>query len=290
MKNVIVALLLLCALSLSAQEIVTVPHEAPGDVEWTGEEKAYYSAIWETQVVTNVSVPTLQIFKPAPEIANGTSVIIAPGGGLYAHSITKEGTDVAKWLSQHGITAFVLKYRLVPTGEDGVKEIMDGGSDIMPNVKRVLPYSTKDGINAIVYVRKNAATLGIDPAKVGFMGFSAGGAVTMEVVYNTDEATAPNFIVPVYAWTTVLVETEIPEEAPPMFMVCAADAPLLLAPENIKLYTDWISEGHEAELHMYAKGGHGFGMQAQGKPSDKWIDRFYEWSVSEGITQPKEAN
>ncbi len=290
MKNIVLFSLLLTTITLCAQEVVTVPHEVATDVKWEGGEKDYFSSIWETQVVTNVSVPTMQIFKPTPEIANGTSVIIAPGGGLFAHSIAKEGTDVAKWLNQKGITAFVLKYRLVPTGEDGVKEVMDSQDEIVPRVKKVLPYSVKDGINAIAYVRKNANSLGIDPTKVGFMGFSAGGAVTFGVIYNTEEAAAPNFIVPVYAWTSVLEEQELPEEAPPMFMVCAADDPLLLAPANIKLYAQWIDEGHVGELHMYAKGGHGFGMQAQGKPSDQWIDRFYEWSVSEGLTQSKAAN
>lgn len=290
MKNLTLIIFGFFALCLSAQETVTVPHEAATGVQWTGDEKEYFSALWETQVVTNVSVPTMQIFKPAPELANGTSVIIAPGGGLYAHSIAKEGTDVAKWLNQKGITAFVLKYRLVPTGEDGVKELMAAQDKVIPTVKGVLPFSIKDGINAIAYVRKNATSLGIDPNKVGFMGFSAGGAVTFGVIYNTEEAAAPNFIVPVYAWTSVLEEQELPEEAPPMFMVCAADDPLMLAPANIKLYTKWIDEGHTGELHMYAKGGHGFGMQAQGKPSDQWIDRFYEWSVSEGLTQSKAAN
>jgi len=290
MNNLTLFIFCFFALCLSAQEIIKVPHEAATGVQWIGDEKEYFSALWETQVVTNVSVPTMQIFKPAPELANGTSVIIAPGGGLYAHSIAKEGTDVAKWLNQKGITAFVLKYRLVPTGEDGVKELMAAQDKVISTVKGVLPYSIKDGINAIAYVRKNATSLGIDPNKVGFMGFSAGGAVTFGVIYNTEKAAAPNFIVPVYAWTSVLEEQELPEEAPPMFMVCAADDPLMLAPANIKLYTKWIDEGHTGELHMYAKGGHGFGMQAQGKPSDQWIDRFYEWSVSEGLTQSKAAN
>jgi len=290
MRNLTLPIFCFLAFCLSAQEVVTVPHEVANDVQWEGGEKDYYSSIWETQVVTNVSVPSMQIFKPAPEMANGTSVIIAPGGGLYAHSIAKEGTDVAKWLNQKGITAFVLKYRLVPTGEDGVKELMAAQDKVIPTVKGVLPYSIKDGINAIAYVRKNASSLGIDPTKVGFMGFSAGGAVTLGVIYNTEEATAPNFIVPVYAWTSVLEAQELPEEAPPMFMVCAADDPLMLAPANIKLYTEYIDEGHTGELHMYAKGGHGFGMQAQGKPSDQWIDRFYEWSVSEGLTESKAAN
>jgi len=290
MRNLTLPIFCFLAFCLNAQEVVTVPHEVANDVQWEGGEKDYFSSIWETQVVTNVSVPTMQIFKPAPEMANGTSVIIAPGGGLYAHSIAKEGTDVAKWLNQKGITAFVLKYRLVPTGEDGVKELMAAQDKVIPAVKGVLPYSIKDGINAIAYVRKNASSLGIDPTKVGFMGFSAGGAVTLGVIYNTEEATAPNFIVPVYAWTSVLEAQELPEEAPPMFMVCAADDPLMLAPANIKLYTEYIDEGHTGELHMYAKGGHGFGMQAQGKPSDQWIDRFYEWSVSEGLTESKAAN
>lgn len=102
------------ATSTMAQEIVPLPYESPAHIHWANAEKQYYSELWKTEVITNVSAPSLIVFKADEKLANGTSVIIAPGGGLYAHSINSEGYDVARWLNTKGITAFVLKYRLAP--------------------------------------------------------------------------------------------------------------------------------------------------------------------------------
>lgn len=271
-----------------AQEIVELPHEALKDISWEGPEKQYYSKIWDNEVVTNVSVPTMRVFRP--ESPNGTSIIVAPGGGLYALSILSEGNHVAEWLNKKGITAFVLKYRLVPTGEDGVKEITDLGNtnpmEIGRRVQPVLPLSIADGLAAIAHVRKNAKKYALDPDKIGFMGFSAGGAVTLGVGYNYTEANRPDFLVPVYPWTTVLPPKDPLSDAPPMLIVCATDDPLGLASGSIELYSKWFSAKKPVGLHMYAKGGHGFGMKEQGLPSDSWIQRFYDWSVAEGITAP----
>ena len=273
-----------------SQEIVNLPYEQTADTSWEGDEKEYFSEIWQNQVVTNVSVPTLQVFKPEEGTANGTSVIVAPGGGLYALSIKSEGTDVAKWLNEQGITAFVLKYRLVPTGEDGVKEVMEIGDRIGETVAPVLPLSIKDGLAAISYVRTHAEDLGVTPDKIGFMGFSAGGAVTMGLTFNYNKENRPDFIVPVYAWMTVLDPYEVPEDAPPMLAICASDDPLGLAPDSINLYSNWLKAGKSTGLHMYAKGGHGFGMKPQGLPSDHWIARFHEWAIAEGLTSPLGGN
>ena len=290
MKKIAFILISLIVFSASAQEVIQLPNSNSTDLQWEGEEKEYYSAIWETQVITNVSSPTLEVYKANPVLANGSAVIIAPGGALFAHSILKEGKDVAQWLAQKGIAAFVLKYRLYPTGEDGVKEIMDLREKSVPMAQKVLPLAVADGMNALAHVRKNAGKYDIDPKKVGFMGFSAGGAVTLGVTFKSEEADAPNFIVPVYPWMSIFEGYEIPEEAPPMLAICASDDPLLLAPDTAKLYLEWIDEGHRAEMHLYSKGGHGFGMQQQGIPADGWIQRFYEWAIAEGFVISKEAN
>ena len=272
----------------TAQEIIEIPHQKANDVTWENNEKQYRSEIWDNEVVTNVSIPTMEVFRP--ENPNGTSVIIAPGGGLYALSIESEGTDVAKWLNKKGITAFVLKYRLVPTGEDGVKEITDEGATdparVGERVAQVLPYSIADGLSAITYVRQNADAFTIDTDKIGFMGFSAGGVVTMGVVYSFNLDNRPDFIVPVYPWTTAYPVRKAPENPPAMLIVCASDDPLGLAEGSIELYNSWLTAGQHPELHMYARGGHGFGMKPQDLPSDDWIQRFYDWSVSEKITVP----
>ncbi len=287
-KKIVLSFFLLCTFNwANAQEILSVAHEKAKDVHWEGDEKAYFSKIWENDVVTNVSVPTMEIFRP--ENPNGTAVVIAPGGGLYALSITSEGTQVAEWLAKKGITAFVLKYRLVPTGEDGVKEITDDSSNparIGERVAPVMPYAIADGLSAISYVREHAENFKVDPNKIGFMGFSAGGAVTMGVVYNYTEANRPDFIVPVYPWTTAYPVQEVPTDAPPMLVVCSSDDPLGLAPGSIELYSSWLKNDKKVGLHMYSQGGHGFGMKKQNLPSDSWIARFYDWSVAEELTAP----
>ncbi|MGB5274539.1 MAG: alpha/beta hydrolase [Flavobacteriaceae bacterium] len=279
----IIALLMFAHVSIvsHAQEIVMLPHDNSSGTVWEGAEKEYFSNIWQTQVVTNVSVPTMEVFRP--ENPNGTAVIIAPGGGLFALSINSEGKEVAQWLNTKGITAFVLKYRLVPTGDDGVKEVSEIGEKIGEKVGPVLPLSIADGLTAVSEVRANAKKYAVDPEKIGFMGFSAGGAVTMGVTFNYTEANRPDFVVPVYPWMVVLGAYEVPADAPPMLVICASDDPLLLAPASIDLYSAWLGLGKVVELHMYAKGGHGFGMKKQGLPSDHWIQRFYDWSLSEGI-------
>ncbi|MEO1012160.1 MAG: alpha/beta hydrolase [Bacteroidota bacterium] len=290
MKNVLlIGTAIMWATFGSAQEIVELPYEVPVDIQWTGGEKAYYSKIWDNPVVTNVPKPSMQVFRP--KNPNGTSVIIAPGGGLYALSIESEGTAVAHWLSQKGITAFVLKYRLVPTGKDGVREISDLAAnnprEIGKNAGKLLPYSIADGLAAITHVRQNAKKYAVDPNKIGFMGFSAGGAVTMGISYSYSQENRPDFVVPVYPWTTVYPPKEAPSDAPPMLVICATDDPLGLAAGSLELYGKWLEAQKPVGLHMYAKGGHGFGMKKQGLPSDDWIQRFYDWAIAEELVDVK---
>lgn len=284
--SLLLSLLLLPLFCLS-QEIIELPDQNNSKLVWNGDAREYFSTDWKTQVVTNVSTASMEVFLPDATVANGTSVIVAPGGGLFALSIEKEGNQVAQWLNEKGITAFVLKYRLLPTGEDGVKEVMQEQDKIIEKVLPVLPLSIKDAKNAVTYVRQNAKRWNLDPEKIGFMGFSAGGSVTVGLTLQASEGNRPNFIVPVYPWMTVMGTYEIPEELPPMLVFCASDDPLLLAPEATTLYSKWIDEGGRAGLHMYSKGGHGFGMEQQGLPSDSWILRFYEWAVAEEIVNSK---
>lgn len=286
MKNLVVLVLSMCLGQLTfAQEIIEIPYNKSTETTWEGGEKAFFTNLWATDVVTNVSVPSMQVFRP--ENPNGTSVIIAPGGGLYALSIKSEGTAVAEWLNEKGVTAFVLKYRLVPTGEDGVQEITDDASKnpqlIADRVKPVMPYSIQDGLAAISYVREHAENFKINPNKIGFMGFSAGGAVTMGVGYNYTDTNKPDFLVPVYPWTTVYPVQEVPKDAPPMLIICATDDPLDLAPGSIELYSSWLKAKKKVALQMFSKGGHGFGMRKKGLPSDNWIQRFHDWAIAEEL-------
>ena len=138
------------------------PGAAPGSENWTHEEKEYFSPIFNTQVVTNVVNPTLTRYAPAPENANGTAVIICPGGGFHALSINSEGVEVAKWLNDKGVTGFVLKYRLVPTGKDGVVEMLAKKREkIDEDMRTTYPLALADGLAAMKYVRDHAAEFGV---------------------------------------------------------------------------------------------------------------------------------
>lgn len=277
-RTLLISLLaFMTAMTVQSQTVIKLPVTLEDEsVIWETQEREYASNIWNTQVITNVSSPELLVYKP--ENPNGTAVIIAPGGGLYAQSIESEGRMVAKWLAERGVTGIVLKYRLVPTGKDGVAEI---STEAIPRMRErltpVFPLSFSDGLNAVSYVREHAKELGVNPERIGFMGFSAGGAVTMGVAYNYEEQSRPDFLAPVYPWTTAYPVQDVPEDAPPMIIICASDDPLGLATGSIDLYSSWLKARKSVELHMYAKGGHGFGMKAAGIPTDKWIERFAEW-------------
>ena len=268
----------------SAQEIVPIPITVNDEsIQWDTEERQYHSAIWDTEVVTNVAKPTMQVFRPDGPYNSGTSVVICPGGGLYAHSINSEGNDVAEWLSKRGVTAFVLKYRLVPTGADGTADLNTDGNQVLPKAKKVLPLSVADAHEAIKHIRNNSHIYNIDPQRIGIMGFSAGGAVTMQAWASGNGENAPDFIAPIYAWMDIVDNYEVKTGAVPAFIACATDDPLGLASASVRIYKEWNEAGNSAELHMYAKGGHGFGMRQQNLPSDQWIVHFGSWLVGQGL-------
>lgn len=281
-------LLLFLANTALAQKVIRLyPGAAPGSEHWKHQEKEYFSSIWNTQVVTNVVHPTLTVFSPEADKANGTAVVICPGGGFHALSINSEGVDVAKWLAARGVTAFVLKYRLVPTGEDGVKEVMSkmsGGIRTVDSTNMdVVPLAVADGLAAVGYVRKHAADFSVNPNRIGLMGFSAGGTVTASVAFQYAAETRPDFVAPIYVYLGAVKAADVPKDAPPMFVVAATDDQLGLAPDSVKLYSQWIAAKKSAELHLYSKGGHGFGMRKQNLPSDQWIDRFGDWLALQGL-------
>lgn len=286
---VIVFLVLLCG-SVFAQKVVRLyPGAAPGSESWTHQEKEYFSQVFNTQVVTNVVQPTLTVYLPESSSATGTGVVICPGGGFHALSINSEGVDVAKWLSERGVAAFVLKYRLVKTGEDGTREMMEkigNAARMEADTKGIIPLSIADGLSAVAYVRKNAAEFGVSPQRIGLMGFSAGGTVTSAVAFNYTAENRPDFVAPIYPYLGPLKEAAVPKDAPPMFIVTASDDQLGLAPDSINLYNKWLAARKSVELHMYSKGGHGFGMRKQNLPSDQWIERFGDWLAVQGLLKP----
>lgn len=148
-------------------------------------------------MVYNVSKPTITAYLPAKDRASGTAVIVAPGGAFHILSIDSEGIQVAKWLNERGVAAFVLKYRVVKSQTtDPIGELMP----LMANSEKldiinapVVEMATQDGLTAVKYVREHSAEFGVKSDKIGFMGFSAGGTLTLSVVQTGDDTNRPNF-------------------------------------------------------------------------------------------------
>jgi len=274
------------ATQVAAQDVIPLnTGTAPGSAPENYPEKRYFSKIWNTEVVTNVTEPSLIVFKPSPELRNGTAVVICPGGGFMALSINSEGIDVAKYLAARGVTAFVLKYRLAHTGEDATQEFTSLIADrqkFEETVGNVIPLAVADGLAAVTYVRQHASEWGVSSDRVGIIGFSAGGGVTAGVAFHYAPEGRPAFVAPIYAGGTTFKEAAVPADAPPMFVVAATDDQLGLVPVSVALYEKWTVAHKSAELHLYAKGGHGFGMRTQNLPADHWIDRFADWLQFQG--------
>jgi acetyl esterase/lipase len=281
-------ILALFAASLtSAQEVLPLYNGTPpGSTPETYAEKQYFSKSWNTDVVSNVTKPTLTVFKPAPDQKNGTAIIVVPGGGFMALSINSEGIDVARYLTAKGVTAFVLKYRVAHTGDDATEEfaaLYQDRAKFIETVGKVIPLSIADGIAAVTYVRQHASEFGVSPDRVGIIGFSAGGTVTMGVAVHYTPESRPAFIAPIYAAGSRFKDATVPADAPPMFIAAATDDNLGLAPDSLVLYEKWTAAHKSVELHMYAKGGHGFGMHKNNIPTDHWIDRFADWLDQQGF-------
>ena len=232
--------------------------------------------------VRNVSRPMLKVFVPDASLAVGTGVIVCPGGAFHWLSFDKEGTEVARWLNARGVAAFVLKYRVLPTPDDdeAFLQIAANPTPHRPKMDRVRPMVIADGLQAIRRLRMQVDQWGIAPDQLGILGFSAGAYAAVGAAMKYDAESRPSFAASVYGeWW----ERRVPADAPPLFLVAASNDPLFDVRSNSSLYEAWYTAGRRAELHLYAHGGHGFGVTPQGLPVDGWIDRFWEWLQAEGF-------
>jgi acetyl esterase/lipase len=259
------------------------PGVAPGSENAT--QKEQWESLPHDRVVRNVTHPTLTPILPAKKKATGTAVIVAPGGGFVLLSMDNEGYKVAHWLADHGIAAFVLKYRVNPTPASEAEFAAFGQRMFLPppggKERPPLPHSdlaVADGQQALRLVRQRAAQWGIDPKRVGMVGFSAGAMNVLQVALKNAADARPDFIAPVYG---PMSSVTVPANAPPLFVARAADDPLM-ALEDFGLVTAWRQAGAPVELHMYEHGGHGFGASHKGTTSDLWLDEFYAWLKDRG--------
>lgn len=247
-----------------------------------------------------VSRPTLRVYLPPPGIATGTAVVICPGGGYLHLAFTHEGTDVARMLNDLGIAAFVLKYRL-PNDETMVD-------------KSIGPL--QDAQRAIQLVRERAAEWGVNPARIGIMGFSAGGHLASTAGTHFNRAVIdnpsgislrPDFMIllyPVISFEDSIAhrgsrdnliglhpdaalvrefsnELQVTAETPPTFLVHAGDDKTVPVANSLHFYEALQANGVPAEMHIYPKGGHGFGMNNP-TTTDRWTDRLRSWLVDGG--------
>ena len=239
MKKLIFFYLLLIT-SLNAQEKIRLEYQE-WDLKSYKENKVLVSeqeGIW----LDNISKPEMDIYIAKGNSITDKAVIICPGGGLFFSAYEKEGVKLAKKLSLNGITSIVLKYRTYPRKGsviDWTKTIWDKPQMAIDSAKIILPYSSKDAMAAIEVMRINAAKYNINPNKIGLMGFSAGGAVTMETAYNSTKKNQPNFIAPIYPWMDIVEKQEVPNNRPPAFITCANNDEFKEIPaSSVQIYRD----------------------------------------------------
>lgn len=265
------------------------PGVVPASGGHSGAPKSHwenYATTWYA-VVTDVNIPVIFPFLPPADKATGAAVIVCPGGGHRFLAMEHEGYAVGKWLSEHGIAAFVLEYRLAKTP----------GADYSVEV-----HSLMDAQRAIRTVRSRAKEWNVNPAAVGIMGFSAGGEVAVLAASRFDTpvkgsgdaidaiSCRPDF--------QALFYPGLPKPhpasgaaTPPAFLCAASDDSLGLTPGLVHLYEEMTAAHVPAELHLYAHGGHGFGIRDQDKAVYSWMPLFAIWLRGEGFiagtgTQP----
>ena len=273
-------------------ELIEPPHQ-PGAVDLPVEQqRTDRHEQWFLQNgnigVRNVVQPTLTPVLPAGS-STGAAVIVAPGGGFLGLAMDTEGWQIARWLANHGIAAFVLKYRVLPTPpslevfEDEFNRMLRGEKVSFANPSDTPSEALADAMAALRYVRAHADEFRIDPRRVGFMGFSAGGFLTRSVIGNA-RSEMPAFAAPIYPNMAAM---EVPDNAPPIFVLIASDD-FLLERGGLGLVQSWRTAKKPIEFHLVANGGHGFGLGRSGTSTQGWMESLYRWLEVNGLlTGPK---
>ncbi len=241
--------------------------------QWTG--------LPNERIVRNVTAPALYPVRPADGRGNGRAVLVVPGGGYNFVAMENEGLPVARRLADAGFTAFVLTYRVQPTpaSDEGFadqinREIAARFAAPAATAADLPPYgpAVEDALAALRWLQGNVQDYGCGP-RVGFLGFSAGARTGRAIVEQADAADMPSTLALVYGG---LFATTPRAPVPPLFVAQAADDPLFPT-VGIDLLTAWQAAGQRYELHLYERGGHGFGTIPRGTTSDLWLDAYLAW-------------
>jgi acetyl esterase/lipase len=299
-RNYLVLVSCLMSLHVFANDGKMTPIEAPveansialntGGVEGQLAKESWFFQ-WGVPMARNISKATLTPFLADPKKANGTSVLVAPGGGFMWLSMENEGWKVAQALADQGINAFVLKYRLNPTAAEltdfenqmtamfsAAADIgKDKGSDNARSPFRDLSNQLADVEAAYALIKSRAKEWNVNMDKLGMMGFSAGAGLTMETTLKSTKM-RPAFIAPIYG---SLHAVEVPKDAPPMFIAIAIDDFLFRG--DIGVVNSWHQAKVPVEFHLYQNGGHGFGLGYPDRTSNKWFDTFIHWMDVNGF-------
>lgn len=286
MKNIAVSLLALVALASQGLAQTILPLWPAGSPTLKGADEKEKLTPPDAKPgqrinsIRNVHNPTIEV-RPAPkEKANGTVIIVAPGGGHSQLVWGSEGTDIAEWLNSIGITAVILKYRLAQT--PGYQYTVEGEA-------------LQDSQRAIRLVRAHAAEWGVKPDRVGFLGFSAGGALAALVDIRFDRgkpdasdpverlSCRPDFVGLVYpGWAPM--DITAPKDAAPAFLTSAGIGDAFHARQTVEFHNELFKVGVPTDLHIYANGVHGGAISARkGIPFGTWHIRFQEWLADLGM-------
>jgi acetyl esterase/lipase len=287
------------AVAQAPEEIRLWPGKAPGSENWTRPEVITTSPSGD-RTISNVSDPAVTVFLPPQASATGTAVVIAPGGALRVLGWDNEGVKAAQWLNSKGIAALVLKYRTLQAMADGGRgrgaaplgvgvaaagprkelEIRNGNANPEPDdpaLGEVLRMGIADAQQALRLARRNAAAWRIDPARVGIMGFSAGGGIAVGTALAERSDASPDFLVSLYGPS--LQDVNVPAHAPPLF-IAVGSTHFNVTNGCLALFAAWKAAGKPAEIHVYDQVSAGFGMTKRGLPVDSWSDRLLEWLVA----------
>lgn len=292
-RNLVAGALCALALAVGAPAMAQSPAattRVAKPAQWSelslGQDSQPDREIWDvwhgTTIVRNVTRPTLTPVLPASGKASGAAVLVIPGGGFHLLSMSNEGWPIAQWLADQGIAAFVLKYRVEPTPADeaALDKVLPerfapaawiGGTPAY--LAQTAIAARQDAQAALRLIRARSGDWGVDPHRVGVLGFSAGAITAINLTVDNAADARPDFVGALYGH---MLPVTAPAKPQPLF-VAVADDDVAFAKQGFGLVDSWRKAGGSVELHWYAGGGHGFGSSKQGTTSDQWFTQFTGW-------------